>query len=133
MTESDHRAKLFGTDGIRGIANMEPMTVETCVRLGRSAAHVFKDGTHRHRILIGKDTRLSGYMLENALVAGICSMGVDVLLVGPLPTPESHMLPAVCELTLESSSRHHTILTKTMASNSSLVTDSNWVMVPNTR
>ena len=87
MTESDHRGKLFGTDGIRGIANMEPMTVETCVRLGRSAAHVFKDGTHRHRILIGKDTRLSGYMLENALVAGICSMGVDVIQVGPMPTP----------------------------------------------
>ena len=87
MTSPDNRAKLFGTDGVRGVANVEPMTVETCVRLGRSAAHVFKDGTHRHRILIGKDTRLSGYMLENALVAGICSMGVDVLLVGPLPTP----------------------------------------------
>jgi len=87
MTDSATRAKLFGTDGVRGVANVEPMTVETCVRLGRSAAHIFKDGTHRHRILIGKDTRLSGYMLENALVAGICSMGVDVLLVGPLPTP----------------------------------------------
>lgn len=87
MTDPEHRAKLFGTDGVRGVANIEPMTVETCVRLGRSAAHVFKDGTHRHHILIGKDTRLSGYMLENALVAGICSMGVDVLLVGPLPTP----------------------------------------------
>jgi len=87
VTDPENRAKLFGTDGVRGIANIEPMTVETCVRLGRSAAHVFKDGTHRHRILIGKDTRLSGYMLESALVAGICSMGVDVLLVGPLPTP----------------------------------------------
>ncbi len=86
-TDPANRAKLFGTDGVRGVANIEPMTVETCVRLGRSAAHVFKDGTHRHRILIGKDTRLSGYMLENALVAGICSMGVDALLVGPLPTP----------------------------------------------
>lgn len=81
------RQKLFGTDGVRGVANVEPMTVETAVRLGRSAAHVFRDGGHRHRILIGKDTRLSGYMLENALVAGVCSMGVDVLLVGPLPTP----------------------------------------------
>ena len=81
------RQRLFGTDGVRGIANIEPMTVETAVRLGRSAAHVFRRGTHRHRILIGKDTRLSGYMLENALVAGICSMGVDTLLVGPLPTP----------------------------------------------
>ncbi len=81
------RQRLFGTDGVRGVANIEPMTVETAVRLGRSAAHVFRRGTHRHRILIGKDTRLSGYMLENALVAGICSMGVDALLVGPLPTP----------------------------------------------
>ncbi|MFQ5742640.1 MAG: phosphoglucosamine mutase [Acidobacteriota bacterium] len=88
MTDSTlQKARLFGTDGVRGMANIEPMTVSTCVRLGRSAAYVFKDGTHRHRILIGKDTRLSGYMLENALVAGICSMGVDVLLVGPLPTP----------------------------------------------
>ncbi len=78
---------LFGTDGVRGTANVEPLTVGTCVRLGRSVAHVFKRGSHRHRILIGKDTRLSGYMLENALVAGICSMGVDTLLVGPLPTP----------------------------------------------
>ena len=87
MTDLKHRAKLFGTDGVRGVANIAPMDVETGVRLGRSAAHVFKDGTHRHRILIGKDTRLSGYMLESALVAGICSMGVDVLQVGPLPTP----------------------------------------------
>ena len=87
MTDPKQRTRLFGTDGVRGVANIEPMTVETCVRLGRSAAHVFKDGTHRHRILIGKDTRLSGYMLENALAAGICSMGVDALIVGPLPTP----------------------------------------------
>ena len=79
--------RIFGTDGVRGVANIAPMDVETCVRLGRSAAHVFKEGTHRHRILIGKDTRLSGYVLESALTAGICSMGVDVLLVGPLPTP----------------------------------------------
>jgi phosphoglucosamine mutase len=87
MTNPENRAKLFGTDGVRGIANIDPMTVGTCMRLGRSVAHVFKDGTHRNRILIGKDTRLSGYMLESALVAGICSMGVDVLLIGPLPTP----------------------------------------------
>ena len=79
--------RLFGTDGVRGVANIEPMTVETAVRLGRSAAHVFRGGPHRHRILIGKDTRLSGYMLESALVAGICSMGVDAIVVGPLPTP----------------------------------------------
>ena len=81
--------KLFGTDGVRGVANIEPMTTEMAMQLGRAAAFVFKDGggSRRHRIVIGKDTRLSGYMIENALVAGICSMGVDVLLVGPLPTP----------------------------------------------
>jgi phosphoglucosamine mutase len=80
--------KLFGTDGVRGVANTEPMTAETALKLGRAAAHVFKrDDSRRHRIVIGKDTRLSGYMLENALVAGICSMGVDALLLGPLPTP----------------------------------------------
>ncbi|GAB4251087.1 phosphoglucosamine mutase [Deferrisoma sp.] len=80
--------RLFGTDGIRGVANIEPMTAEMMVRLGRAAAHVFKERkSGRHRIVIGKDTRLSGYMLENALASGICSMGVDILLVGPLPTP----------------------------------------------
>lgn len=80
--------KLFGTDGVRGVANIEPMTTEMAMQLGRAAAFVFKNGNdRRHRIVIGKDTRLSGYMIENALVAGICSMGVDVLIVGPLPTP----------------------------------------------
>ncbi|NOY12484.1 MAG: phosphoglucosamine mutase [Deltaproteobacteria bacterium] len=80
--------KLFGTDGVRGVANIEPMTTEMAMQLGRAAAFVFKqDKDRRHRVVIGKDTRLSGYMIENALVAGICSMGVDVLLVGPLPTP----------------------------------------------
>lgn len=79
--------RLFGTDGIRGTANVEPMTSETVVRLGRAIAHVVKRQPHRHKIIIGKDTRLSGYMLESALTSGICSMGVDVLLVGPLPTP----------------------------------------------
>ena len=80
--------KLFGTDGVRGVANIEPMTTEMAMQLGRAAAYVFKkDNGRRHRLVIGKDTRLSGYMIENALVAGICSMGVDVLLVGPLPTP----------------------------------------------
>jgi phosphoglucosamine mutase len=78
---------LFGTDGVRGIANVEPMTSETALRLGRAIAHVSKRSPHRHKILIGKDTRLSGYMLETAMASGICSMGVDVLLVGPLPTP----------------------------------------------
>ena len=79
--------KLFGTDGVRGIANIEPMTSETAMKLGRAAAHIFKNGKGRHRIVIGKDTRLSGYMIETALASGICSMGADVLLVGPLPTP----------------------------------------------
>ena len=79
--------KLFGTDGIRGVANVEPMTCETALKLGRAAGHFFQRDDRRHRILIGKDTRLSGYMIESALVAGICSMGVDALLVGPMPTP----------------------------------------------
>ncbi len=79
--------KLFGTDGIRGVANIEPMTCEIALKLGRAAGHVFRQDERRHRILIGKDTRLSGYMIESALVAGICSMGVDALVVGPMPTP----------------------------------------------
>src|ERR1039457_5632068 len=85
--------KLFGTDGVRGVANVEPVTSETALKLGRAAAHVFKSfspvakGHGRHKIVVGKDTRLSGYMLENAVSAGILSMGVDVLLIGPLPTP----------------------------------------------
>lgn len=79
--------KLFGTDGVRGVANVYPMTAEMAMQLGRAIAYVFKKEPHRHKIVIGKDTRLSGYMLENAMVAGICSMGVDVMLVGPLPTP----------------------------------------------
>jgi phosphoglucosamine mutase len=79
--------RLFGTDGIRGIANREPMTPETMVKVGRAAAHVLKGSAARPAIVIGKDTRLTGYMLETALTAGITSMGVDVLLVGPLPTP----------------------------------------------
>jgi phosphoglucosamine mutase len=79
--------KLFGTDGVRGIANMDPMTAEMALQIGRATAYICKKRTHRHRIVIGKDTRLSGYMLESALVSGICSMGVDVLIVGPMPTP----------------------------------------------
>lgn len=79
--------KLFGTDGIRGVANVDPMTGEMAMQLGRATAYIFKNREGKHRIVIGKDTRLSGYMLETALASGICSMGVDVLLVGPLPTP----------------------------------------------
>ena len=85
--------KIFGTDGVRGTANTEPVTAETALKLGRAAGHVFKTlesqprGRGRHKIVLGKDTRLSGYMLENAISAGILSMGVDVLFIGPLPTP----------------------------------------------
>lgn len=85
--------KIFGTDGVRGTANVEPVTAETALKLGRAAAHVFKNleaearGHGKHKIVIGKDTRLSGYMLENAISSGILSMGVDVLFIGPLPTP----------------------------------------------
>jgi len=85
--------KIFGTDGVRGIANVEPVTAETALKLGRAAGYVFKNlqtqprGHGRHKIVIGKDTRLSGYLLENALSSGILSMGVDVLFIGPLPTP----------------------------------------------
>ena len=79
--------KLFGTDGIRGVANVYPMTVEVALQLGKGCAYIFKDKNRRHKIVVGKDTRLSGYMLETAITAGICSMGGDVILVGPLPTP----------------------------------------------
>ncbi len=79
--------KLFGTDGVRGVANVYPMTAEVALQLGRTLAYVIKYGPGRHRIVVGKDTRLSGYLLEYAITAGICSMGVDVLLLGPLPTP----------------------------------------------
>ena len=85
--------KIFGTDGVRGVANIEPVTAETALRLGRAAGHVFANletqsrGRGRHKIVLGKDTRLSGYMLENAISSGILSMGVDVLFIGPLPTP----------------------------------------------
>jgi len=79
--------RLFGTDGVRGVANVHPMTAEVAMELGRALAYLIRNGDHRHRVVIGKDTRLSGYMLEQALAAGITSMGVDVALVGPLPTP----------------------------------------------
>jgi len=78
---------LFGTDGIRGVANRHPMTPEIVLRVGRAVASLFRNSKRRHRILIGRDTRLSGPMIEDALVAGICSMGVDALTVGVLPTP----------------------------------------------
>ena len=84
--------RLFGTDGIRGTANSDPMTAETALRLGQAAGLLFTRGSHRHRVVIAKDTRLSGYMLEPALTAGFIGAGMDVTLVGPLPTPAVAML-----------------------------------------
>ncbi|NQV82451.1 MAG: phosphoglucosamine mutase [Rhodospirillales bacterium] len=84
--------KLFGTDGIRGTSNIEPMTAETALKVGMAAAVQFIRGDHRHQVVIGKDTRLSGYLLEPALTAGFISMGMDVVLVGPMPTPGVAML-----------------------------------------
>ena len=84
--------KYFGTDGIRGTANQGSMTAETALRVGMAAGRVFRRGEHQHRVVIGKDTRLSGYMLEPALTAGFTSMGMDVFLFGPLPTPAVAML-----------------------------------------
>ncbi|MDE1900421.1 MAG: phosphoglucosamine mutase [Alphaproteobacteria bacterium] len=84
--------KFFGTDGIRGRANQEPMTAETALRVAMAAAGLFKRGDHRHRVVIGKDTRLSGYLLEPALTAGFIAKGMDVILLGPLPTPAVAML-----------------------------------------
>jgi len=84
--------KLFGTDGIRGTANAEPMTAETALHVAMAAGRRFRRGEHRHLVVIGKDTRLSGYMLEPALTAGFISMGMDVTLLGPMPTPAVAML-----------------------------------------
>lgn len=84
--------KYFGTDGIRGTANTAPMTAEVALKVGMAAGHYFTRGNHRHKVVIGKDTRLSGYMLEPALVSGFTSMGMDVMLVGPMPTPAVAML-----------------------------------------
>jgi phosphoglucosamine mutase len=84
--------KLFGTDGIRGTANSEPMTPETALKVAMAVGDCFQNGAHKHLVVIGKDTRLSGYMLEPALTAGFVTMGMDVVLVGPLPTPAIAML-----------------------------------------
>ncbi|HEX6442168.1 MAG TPA: phosphoglucosamine mutase [Stellaceae bacterium] len=84
--------KLFGTDGIRGTANIEPMTPETALKVAMAVGDCFHNGNHKHLVVIGKDTRLSGYMLEPALTAGFITMGMDVVLVGPLPTPAIAML-----------------------------------------
>ncbi|HTV87610.1 MAG TPA: phosphoglucosamine mutase [Stellaceae bacterium] len=84
--------RLFGTDGIRGTANSEPMTPETALRVAMAVGECFHNGNHKHLVVIGKDTRLSGYMLEPALTAGFITMGMDVVLIGPLPTPAIAML-----------------------------------------
>lgn len=88
MTHKNHKnKKIFGTDGVRGRANFAPMTVETALALGRAAGKIFRRHTGKHRVVIGKDTRLSCYMFENALISGLCSMGIDTLMLGPFPTP----------------------------------------------
>ncbi len=84
--------RYFGTDGIRGLANRHPMTSEVALKVGMAAGHVFRNGSHRHRVVIGKDTRLSGYMIESALLSGFTAVGCDVFLLGPMPTPAVAML-----------------------------------------
>src|SRR5438046_10755724 len=84
--------KYFGTDGVRGIANKAPMSPDMVMKIGLAAGSVYSQRNHRHRAVIGKDTRLSGYMIEQALTAGLLSAGVDVFLFGPLPTPAVAML-----------------------------------------
>lgn len=84
--------KYFGTDGIRGTANIDPMTAETALKVGMAAGRIFTRGAHRHTVVIGKDTRLSGYMLEPAMAAGFIAMGMDVIFAGPMPTPAVAML-----------------------------------------
>ena len=100
---------LFGTDGVRGRANDEPMSAETALALARATADQFRRGDHRHQVVIGKDTRLSGYMIEPALTAGFISMGLDVVLVGPLPTPAVAMLTRSlrCDLGVMISASHN--------------------------
>ena len=84
--------RYFGTDGIRGQANKHPMTAEVALKVGMAAGRLFTNGTHRHRVVIGKDTRLSGYMIESAMQSGFTSVGMDVFLLGPMPTPAVAML-----------------------------------------
>src|SRR5215475_7198064 len=84
--------RYFGTDGIRGLANHPPMTSEVALKVGMAAGKYITDGTHRHRVVIGKDTRLSGYMIESALMSGFTAVGMDVFLLGPMPTPAVAML-----------------------------------------
>lgn len=101
--------RYFGTDGIRGTANTPPMTAEMALRVGLAAGRIFTRGKHRHRVVIGKDTRLSGYMVEPALVAGFISVGMDVFIVGPMPTPAIAMLTRSlrCDLGVMISASHN--------------------------
>lgn len=87
MVKTKEKVKIFGTDGVRGRANVMPMTVEVALALGRAAGKIFRRHEGKHRVVIGKDTRLSCYMFENALISGLCSMGIDTLMLGPFPTP----------------------------------------------
>ncbi|MDR3520463.1 MAG: phosphoglucosamine mutase [Acidocella sp.] len=100
MNHSPTKRRLFGTDGIRGTANTSPMTAEMALKLGQAAGLLFTRGNHRHRVIIGKDTRLSGYMLEPALTAGFTGAGMNVTLAGPLPTPAIAMLTRSLRLDL---------------------------------
>src|SRR5579862_9622588 len=99
----------FGTDGIRGRTNDHPMTAAMAMKVGMAAGQHFMRGDHRHRVVIGKDTRLSGYMIENALVAGFTSVGMDVLVTGPIPTPGVAMLTRSmrCDLGVMISASHN--------------------------
>ena len=101
--------KYFGTDGIRGRANEHPITPDIALKVGMAAGLVFRNGDHRNRVVIGKDTRLSGYMIENALVAGFTSVGMDVLVTGPVPTPAIAMLTRSmrCDLGVMISASHN--------------------------
>jgi phosphoglucosamine mutase len=91
-SEDGMSRRYFGTDGIRGLSNKHPMTAEVAMKVGMAAGKLFNNGGHRHRVVIGKDTRLSGYMLEAALLSGFTSVGMDVFLLGPMPTPAVAML-----------------------------------------
>src|SRR5215203_6925804 len=101
--------KYFGTDGIRGKANNGTLTAELALKVGQAAGLLFQRGEYRHRVVIGKDTRLSGYMIETALVAGFTSVGMDVLLLGPMPTPAVAMLTRSmrCDLGVMISASHN--------------------------
>jgi phosphoglucosamine mutase len=90
--------KHFGTDGVRGKANSGSMTADMVLKIGMAAGNLYRRGSHRHRVVIGKDTRLSGYMIEQALTAGLLAAGMDVFLLGPVPTPAVAMLTRPCVL-----------------------------------